>query len=516
MSSTSAIATLRSPDAAGSGDSLLGAFRDWLLDVRPAALARRHLTLTALFAAIAVAAALAMHFELLTPMLDRLEAHTFGALLSLHGMLMIYVVAIPAFPAVLGHALLPKALGIDELPFPRLARSAWHLHALAGIVLVLGFLAGGTEAGWMFDAEFGGRFTSPNTGPAALGVLLAALALSTTSLSLVATILVWRRDGDRSRPIPPVVSAFFLAGASGLVAGAFLIVTTALILVDRLVGISLFDWTAGGDPQLFAALFRRFVSPAFSVVLLGALGTVMTVIAARAEARPTRREGVLTGIALAVIALAGLVVWVGPEGPVGGSPSSDAVTAVLNADLVAAAGFLIAGILALLKRGGARIDTAMMYALGFLPALVLSLCTGLLLAIPATRAMAASTAFATTQLHLTMLGALAMAFLSGVHHVWPELVKRRISEPLGRAAAALTIFGLWATLLPSFLIGLAGQSFRVNAYPPELVVPHVLTAAGSTILIAGVVIAGLNLATGQRVGAAQGESDAASGSVSGR
>lgn len=499
MSSTSAIAAVPSSDHPASADSLAGAVRDWLLDSRPAALARRHLTLTAVFAGIAVAAALGMQLELLTPMLDRFEAQTFGALLSLHGMLMIFVVAVPAFPAVLGHALLPEALGLDELPFPRLARSAWHLHALAGTTLVLGFLAGGTEVGWMFDAEFGGRFTSPNTLPAALGVLLAALAISTTSLSLVATILHWRRDGDRTGPIPPLVSAFFLAGASGLVAGAFLVCSMALIVVDRVVGISLFDWTAGGDPQLFAALFRRFVSPAFSMVLLGALGTVITVVAARADARPTRREGVLAGIALAVIALAGLVVWVGPEGPVGGSTSSDAIGAVLNADVVAAAGFLIAGILALLKRGGARVDTAMMYALGFLPALVLSLCTGLLLAIPATRAMAASTAFATSQLHLTMLGGLAMAFLAGVHHAWPELVKRRPSENVGRAAAALTIFGMWATLLPSFLIGLAGESFRVNAYPPELTIPHVLAAAGSTVLIAGVVIAAINLATGRRI-----------------
>lgn len=499
MSSSSAISATASPYRAESEGSLAGSFRDWLLDVRPAALARRHLTLAAVFAAVAVAAALGMHYELLTPMLDRFEAQTFGALLSLHGMLMIYVVAVPAFPAVLGHALLPKALGIEELPFPRLARSAWHLHALAGAVLVLGFLAGGTEAGWMFDAEFGGRFTSPNTTPAALGVLLAALAISTTSLSLVATILTWRRDGDRSRPVPPLVSAFFLAGASGLVAGAFLIVAMALVLVDRLLGISLFDWTTGGDPQLFAALFRRFVSPAFSLVLLGALGTVHAVIGARADAQPTRREGVLAGIALAVIALAGLVVWVGPEGPVGGSSSSDAIGAVLNADLVAAAGFLIAGILALLKRGGARLDTAMIYALGFLPTLVLSLSTGLLLAIPATRAMAASTAFASTQLHVTLLGALAMAFLAGVHHAWPELVGRRISEPLGRAAAALTIFGLYAMLLPSFLIGLAGESFRVNAYPPELAIPHVLAAAGSTVLIAGVILAALNLATARRI-----------------
>ena len=272
-----------------------------------------------------------------------------------------------------------------------------------------------------------------------------------------------------------------------------------LVLVDRLVGISVFDWTAGGDPQLFAALFRRFVSPAFSLVLLGALGTVISVIEARADAEPSRREGVLAGIALAVIALAGLFVWVGPEGPVGGSTGTDAIGAVLNADVVAAAGFLIAAILTLLKRGGARIDSAMIYALGFLPALVLGLSTGLLLAIPATRAMAASTAFATTQLHLTMLGALAMAFLAGVHHAWPELVGRRISEPLGRAAAALTIFGLWAMLLPSFLIGLAGESFRVNAYPPELQIPHVLAAAGSTILIAGVVLASLNLATARRI-----------------
>ena len=78
--------------------------RGWFATLDPARIAGRFAGLAFAFALLASLAGLALRVELLTPALDSVTPRTFGALLSLHGTLMMYFVALPLFPGVLGHA----------------------------------------------------------------------------------------------------------------------------------------------------------------------------------------------------------------------------------------------------------------------------------------------------------------------------------------------------------------------------------------------------------------------------
>jgi len=468
----------------------------------PAHVARLYLALTSLFVVCATVAAVLIRLELLTPPLDLLNAWTFGALLSLHGTLMMYFVALPAFPGVLGNALLPRVLGIRTVAMPRLMHASWWVLAAGGLLVLYGFISGGTDAGWMFDMQFGGRFTSPGIVPVALGVGLAAASLVLMGMTFVVTVVQWRRFQAGPRHLPPLAAALLFAGASALLAGPVLGSCMLLVLADRLGDLSVFAPTAGGDPELFAALFRFFLSPAQSIVLLLAFGTVITIVARHAQVRTRGAYGAdpVTTLALGVLALAGLLAWGGPVASPWIGYAAQHVYVLFYGVAATAAGVVILRTLAPLRHGCEKVDPPLVYAAAFLFTVLLLFSPGLLLAVPATRTFLGSTSFATGQLHMMMGAALGMAFLGGLHEAWPRLAGRQYREGVGHAAAIATIVGTYLTFTPMFWLGIAGAStFRANAYLPEFQIPQVLSTAGMTILLAGVALAGVNLATGPRV-----------------
>jgi len=485
-------------ETAPADGSLTRALAHWLAADSPLRFAMRHLLLAAVFLSFGLAAAVLLRIELLTPRLDLMSARTFGALLSLHGGLLFYFVWVPAFPAVLGYAFLPRLLGATRLAYPPLMIAAWGLLLFGGVLTVNGFLGGGTDAGWTFDARFGGRFTSPGVLAMALGVSAAALALALMGVNLVGTIARGRGATVSASALPTLV-ALLCAGLTAVVAGIELACCALLVAVDGLLGVAIFDPARGGDPLLFKALSRFAFSAAQSMMLLTGLGVVIAVIRERTRPRAGADRPLGFAVSIAVSALAGLAAWPATEAdPVRSQLSQQLHFGVYAVAASATMSALVRSV-AMLRHGVSRIDTALVYALAFLTTMTVMLCTGAVLTLPRLGALLGSTTFATAHFHVTAM-ALAMAFLAGLHDAWPRLARRRVSESLGIAAALVLVAGTCLTFLPLFVLGVAGASFRANSYPPEFQVLQVLSTGGMTVLLAGLVLAVLNLAAGRRTG----------------
>ena len=455
-----------------------------------------HLALAGLLTALALAAGALLRLELLTPSLDFIQARNFGVLLSLHGTLLFYFLALPLFPAVLGALRVPALLGRRDLLFPRLSALAFGLLAAGAACVVGGFICGGTEAGWMFDTALNGRFDLPGVVPAAGGVLLGALALVAVCVNVLATILTAPR-GDRSGPL---LSALLGLGFTGLVAGAPLICLLIAVLASALFGFTLFEAEQGGQPHLFPLLFRFFSSPAQNLLVLGALGAVLDVLARRAPARPG--DARTYTMLFTAVAVAGALAWESPAAVSSLGPGAVVYHALLNGITCVAAGLLLAQGVALLRRAQQPLDAPALYAIGFLVIFAATLGTGFALALPGTRMALGRTLFATAHLHTLLLAVLGLAFLGALHTVWESLTGRTYREGPARAAALLILVGTPLAFGPLFLCGRAGLPFRANAYPAEFQLLQTLAGAGATVLLAGLALAIINLLTARRTTAA--------------
>ena len=102
-----------------------------------------------------------------------------------------------------------------------------------------------------------------------------------------------------------------------------------------------------------------------------------------------------------------------------------------------------------------------------------------------------------TMLHLFAFATGGLAFLAGLHAVWPRLAGRGFSEPVGRCAALAVLLGMGCAFLPLCWMGLAGAPFRANDYAAGAQVLHVLATGGTTLLLGGLAVAAGNLYFGR-------------------
>lgn len=461
--------------------------RRWTLQLGPVYIARYHLALAGAWLALGLVFAWLLRLELMTPALDLMQARTFGTLLSLHGFLLVYFVALPAFPGIIGHLVLARWTPGGTLAYPKLARVSWQLLAAGGALVASFFLLGGTPIGWSFDSELNGRFGQPGTALMASGVLLSAVALFLMGVNTLASLRVIRRTGLPTGGSRVLAESLRCGSIIGVIVAPLLAVAMVLVLGDAVLGRSVFDAKAGGDPQQFVRLFRLFFVPAQGMLLIFGLGVALSVVADRCRAAVFTRWHLYTFVLLVALSFG---AW-------GGSASASVLAGnPLAPVMLAALVFSLVFIVRFLRTGLTRVDTALIYAFGFFFTAVQGLGAGLLAALPLNGL--ATTQWASAQMHLVMMAVLGMALPAGLHAVWPALTGRSYSEAFGRPFALLVVVGTQLAFVPLLILGLQGVPFRANSYLPEFQVWHVLATAGAGLLVVGMLLSGLNLLIGQR------------------
>ena len=76
----------------------------------------------------------------------------YNALVTMHGSIMIFWVAMPVLVAAFGNFLIPLMIGCDDMVFPRINRLSYQIFLLSAIILLASFFVEG--------GAFGGAWTS--------------------------------------------------------------------------------------------------------------------------------------------------------------------------------------------------------------------------------------------------------------------------------------------------------------------------------------------------------------------
>ncbi len=220
----------------------------------------------------------------------------YNALVTMHGSIMIFWVAMPVLIAAFGNFLIPLMVGCDDMAFPRINRLSYQIFLLSALVLLSSFLVKG--------GPFGGAWTAYpplsavgayNLTPIGATLWLLAVALEFVAfllggINFTVTTMNSRAPGMKMYDIPLVVwmivlaSIIFMASAGPLIAGA------VMLLFDQTMSTGFYDPTRGGDPLLWQHLFWFFGHPEVYVVLLPAMGIVAEVIAVFARKKDVRLQ----------------------------------------------------------------------------------------------------------------------------------------------------------------------------------------------------------------------------------
>ena len=204
----------------------------------------------------------------------------YNALVTNHGTIMIFWVAMPVLLAAFGNFLIPLMVGCDDMVFPRINRLSYQIFLLSAIVLVASFFVpgGGFGGAWTAYPPLSAK-PEYNLTPARRDAVGGRGRPRVRRLPARRHQLRHHRDelaraGHALYDVPIVVwmiviaSMLFMASVGPLIAGAI------MLLFDQNLGTAFFDPDRGGDPILWQHLFWFFGHPEVYVVLLPTIGIV--------------------------------------------------------------------------------------------------------------------------------------------------------------------------------------------------------------------------------------------------
>lgn len=439
-------------------------------------------SITGFFIIGAIAAGL-IRLSLVVPNGQIFSNDTYNKLFTIHGVVMVWFYMIPSIPTTLGNFLIPLMIGAKDLAFPKLNLTSWYIFLGGSIFTLFTVLVGGVDTGWTFYAPFSTTFSNTWVIPALIGVIIVGFSSILTGLNFVVTIHTMRAPGMTWFRLPIFVWTHYAVSLIFLLATPVITIALSLLVLERAFGIGVFDPALGGDPVLFEHLFWFYSHPAVYIMVLPGMGVISEIVPAFSQKR-------LFGyrfVAYASIALASLTFFVwGHHMFVNGQSEMASISfSVLSFAVAVPSAVKVYNWTATIYRGSLRLDTPMLYAMGYIGLFVIGGLTGLFLATLSIDEHLHDTYFVVAHFHYIMVGGTVLAFLGGLHFWWPKITGRMYNEAWGRVGALLIFLGFNVTFFPQFLLGYLGMPRRYHQYPPEFQLLNILSSAGSTILALG-------------------------------
>ncbi|MBJ7899957.1 MAG: cytochrome c oxidase subunit I [Cyanobacteria bacterium RI_101] len=420
-----------------------------------------------------------MRTELATPDPDFVSPELYNQLMTLHGTIMIFLWIVPA-GAAFANYLIPLMIGAEDMAFPRLNAVAFWLTPPGGVLLISSFFVGAPQAGWtsypplsLLSGKWGEEIWI-------LSVLLVGTSSILGAINFVTTILKMRiKDMDlHSMPL----FCWAMLATSSLILLSTPVLAAALILLsfDLIAGTSFFNPTGGGDPVVYQHLFWFYSHPAVYIMILPFFGVISEVIPVHAR-KPIFGYRAIAYSSLAISFL-GLIVWA-HHMFTSGTPGWLRMFFMATTMLIAVpTGIKIFSWCGTLWGGKISLNTAMLFAIGFLASFLMGGLTGIMVASVPFDIHVHDTYFVVGHFHYVLFGGSALALFSAVYHWFPKMTGRMVNENLGRLHFALMFVGLNLTFMPMHELGLLGMNRRIALYDPQFQSLNQLSTLGAYLL----------------------------------
>ena len=451
--------------------------KSWLCTTDHKRIAWLYLLSITFFFFIGGMAATLLRLELLTPQGDLVQAETYNKLFTMHGVMMIFFFLIPSIPAVLGNFLIPMMIGARDLAFPRLNLASWYLYIIGGLLAIGAAVAGGVDTGWTFYTPYSSIYSNTHVTLTVCGIFINGFSSILTGLNFIVTIHKMRAPGMTWFRLPLFVWSHYATSIIFILGTPVVAIALALVALERVFRLGIFDPELGGDPVLFQHLFWFYSHPAVYIMILPGMGVISEVIACFSRKRVFGYSFVaFSSLAIAVL---GFLVWGHHMFVSGQSIYAGMIFSLLSMMVAIPSAIKVFNWTATLYRGSIALDAPMLYALGFIGLFTIGGLTGIFLATLAIDVQVHDTYFVVAHFHYIMVGGAVMAYLGGIHFWWPKMTGRLYPEGWARLAAVTIFLGFNLTFFPQFVLGYLGMPRRYHVYPEAFQVYHVISSAGA-------------------------------------
>ncbi len=426
--------------------------------------------------------AILLRLELLTPTELYINSDTYNQFFTLHGAIMIFLFIIPAIPAILGNFVLPIMIGAKDVAFPRLNLASWYIYMFGSMFAVFSLVSGGVDTGWTFYTPYS-TTTSTSVISMTLGAFILGFSSIFTGLNFIVTVHKLRSPGMTWFKMPLFAWGMYATALIQVLATPILGITLLLLIIERTVGIGIFDPAMGGDPVLYQHFFWFYSHPAVYIMILPGMAIISELITAHSH----KKIFGYTAIAYSSlgIAFASFIVWGHHMFTSGQSELAAMIFSFLTFFVAIPSGIKVFNWVATLYKGSIAWTTPMLYTLAFLFLFSIGGLTGIFLGALSVDIHLHDTYFIVAHFHYVMVGGTVIAFLGGLHHWWPKMWGRMYNETQAKIACGLIFVGFNMTFFTQFIMGSQGMPRRYHLYDDVYRPFHAFSTYGSWVMAIG-------------------------------
>ncbi|MBI2181927.1 MAG: cbb3-type cytochrome c oxidase subunit I [Deltaproteobacteria bacterium] len=448
----------------------LGYWRSRVFSTDHKVIAKQYLSLGLFWALMGGATAYLIRWQIAHPDTEApgwgfIAPDFYNMLVTMHGTIMVFFVAMPILLAAFGNFLIPLMIGAKDMAFPRLNMLSFWVFFLASVVLMASFFVpgGAAAAGWTGYPPLSAKMEYTGVGWG-MNLWLLALALEFASFLLggvnfLTTAMNMRAPGLTWFRLPVIVwmqltaAVIFMLSVGPLIAGA------VMLLMDRLIGTTFFLPEGGGEPLLWQHLFWFFGHPEVYVILLPGLGIVVDVISVFSRKpvfayRPIIYSTIVAGFM-------SFIVWAHHQFISGIDPRLAMPFSITTIIISVPFAFVIFSIIATLWRASITFSAAMLFALGSLGVFIFGGLTGIFNGSAPVDIYIHDTYFVVAHFHYTLFSVVFFGSFAGLYFWFPKMFGRMMNEALGKIHFWLTFIFFNAVFIPMHLVGLRGMMRRI-------------------------------------------------------
>jgi cytochrome c oxidase subunit I+III len=478
-------------------------FIGWFRNINHKHIGKRYIVTAFAFFILAGILAVLMRIQLARPENRFLGPDKYNQIFTMHGTTMMFLFAVPMMFEALAVYFVPLMVGARNIAFPRLNAYSYYLYLFGGIMLWVAFVLNiGPDVGWFAYVPLSGPDFTPGKRADFWAQMITFTEVSALAVAveIVVTVFKMRAPGMSLNRIPMFVWAEVVTAFMVIFAMPAVMLSSTMLIMDRLIGTHFFNPAEGGDALLYQHLFWWFGHPEVYIIFIPGTGLVSTLLVAF-----TRRKAFgYMALVLATVATGfiGFGVWVHHMFATGLPFMSESFFTAASLMIVIPTGVQFFCWLVNVWTGRLNLRVPVWWVLGFFFVFVIGGLTGLFLAAVPVDLQVHDTFFVVAHFHYVLIGGAVFPLFGALYFWLPKITGRMLSETLGKWHFWLFFFGFNITFFPMHILGLHGMTRRIYTYQPEMHWgrTNALESAGAVLMVLSILVFLFNLWWSRRGG----------------